>query len=196
MSYGPFLVYGLNLPSYPPPPVGPGLGARRRRRLALLPAGPTLAPDLVAAVIARLRSYSGGSVASAFGDVAGPGTARFWAGNVLGSPALPWLRVERPMSRRRFFSEANFIETGQLQISLFAVGSTRAQALSDLIAKGEPGDAPGALDDPPLMFRGGRLMKFRLSPSSAGWAGGPGVGTPGVYQRVLLFDYEFSGQIS
>jgi hypothetical protein len=148
-------------------------------------------PDLVAAVVARLRAYPG--VAAAFGDSAG--SPKFWAGNVLGSPGLPWLRVERPLGHRQYFSFGNFIERGQLQLSLFAAGRTQAQALSDRIAKGQPGDAPGALDDPPLVFHGGRLMKFRLQSPSFDPDTGPGVGTPAVYHRILLFNYMISGQI-
>jgi hypothetical protein len=152
------------------------------------------APSLVASVVARLRSYAGGAVAAALGDSAA--TPKVWKDQALVSPALPWVRVEKPRGVREYTGLGNFIERGTLQLSVFAATSTQAQSLSDLVAKGEPGAAPGALDDPPLLFKGGRLMKFRLSRPSFEAASTPAAGSPVAYHRVLIFDYWFSGNIS
>ncbi len=188
----------------PPVPPGPGAGYYAGRYHAgryypnryypgTAPAI-TLPPSLIAAVLAQLRSFNGGAVATAFGDA--QATPKFWRGDVLGSPGLPWLRIDRPVAApREFQSFGNFIARGQLQINIFADGSESGRVLAKLLNSDDP-DKPGALDDPPLMWKNARLMKFRIDgdPVEMGTPG-PSVGAPAAYHRVILFNYWYSGRI-
>lgn len=174
------------MPSYPPTPAF----------LLLFQAPQTpvpLPPDLVAAVAARLRATP--VVASLLGEVPGVRKA-LWVDEALGTPALPWVVLKKFDFRRRFTSGGNFVAYGSIMVELNAASSIQAQTLSDAIHKGQPGDPPGALDDPPLVWRGGRLMKFRASDSSFGDFTSPSVGVAAAYQRTLVFDVMFSGQIT
>jgi hypothetical protein len=92
----------------------------------------------------------------------------------------------------------NYIESGQLQVSVFAGSRLQARQLGWMLA-GNVGSGAGALDDPALTFDEGALMYLRLK--RAFFLPSPGVAPPGdsgtpaaVYHRVLLFDYRFSGQ--
>ncbi len=156
-----------------------------------VPVPPTSFPDLVAAVVARLRGTP--AVTALLGETARG--KKIWVDQALGSPKLPWIVVDRPELTHGYSSGGNFIARGEITLHLYAAGSVAAQALSDAITKGEPGDPPGALDDPPLVWRGGRLMKFRLSRPAFDEPASPGVGVPIAYHRVLTFGVMYSGQI-
>jgi len=152
-------------------------------------------PDLVAAVIGQLRTYDGGSFATALGD--STSTPKIWVGAVMGSPALPWVRIMRPIGTREYMANGNFIETGQIQVSVFASSYSAARNLAWQISSPNLGSInTGALDDPPIKFTEGSLMVLRLSQPAWITDDGVGVGVPKTYHAVLTFDYKFSGQIA
>jgi hypothetical protein len=164
----------------------------RRRRAGFNPN--PLPASLIAAVLAQLRAWDGGAVPQALGETGA--VAKVWVGEVMVSPGLPWVRLEKPIGTREYMAGGSFIERGQFQVSVFAAGSLQAQTIADLIAKTAPGDAPGALDNPPLVWRTGKLMKFVTRTTSFPVPDSPAVGSAVAFQRVLLFDYWYSGSMS
>jgi hypothetical protein len=156
---------------------------------------PTTYPDLVAAVVAQLRSWNNGAFATSLGD--STSTPKIWVGAVMGSPALPWARISRPMGLREYFGLGNYIETGQVQVSVFASSYSAARALAWQVSSPNTGAAiAGALDDPALTFTEASLMVFRIRQPVWITDDGVGVGAPKTYHAVLTFDYKINGQIA
>jgi len=142
-------------------------------------------PDLVAAVVARLREWSGGAIATALGEATG--VKKIWSDEVMGSPQLPWVRVteigeptavEAPESDGQSHYYGN---GGQLQVSVFAAEKVQARDLRRSII--------AALNDAPLVFDDGVLLGFWLHNGSYPPVKDPGVGVPTTYHAFATFTY-------
>jgi hypothetical protein len=140
------------------------------------------APDLVAAVVARVRAYDGGAVAAALGEDTGTaGGTKVWAGEAMGSPNLPWLRVTEAGEAPSYTTGDAYTARGMLQVSVFHSGRKAARDVGRLVK--------AALNRAPLAFDDGRVMTILAGPEH--WPPSPdvGPGQPAVHHYAVTFDY-------
>lgn len=149
--------------------------------------------DLVDAVIAQLESVP--AVTTAFGDTwnqqAQTGVAKFFT-DIVDQVALPWCRITEMGETYEYMTAAqggavNFTSPGQLMFSIIAADRLQARQLGFLCAK--------ALDDYPLKWPGQSLMVFRIASSRFNPSPDVGPGVPIVFNRVFIFNYEYSGSL-
>jgi hypothetical protein len=107
--------------------------------------------------------------------------AKVWVGEVMVSPALPWVRVVPVAEMPTFTTGAPYFADGLIQVSVFAAGSDQSRSIAALVRS--------ALDDAPLVFANGRLMKFRHSDADRGTPESPGVGAVATYHYMIPFRY-------
>lgn len=176
---------GFSPGSSGPPPGGPakgslvtrGMGAKSAvsRGLSLGSLTPTY-PDLVAAVVARLRDWDGGAIATALG-----GTKKIWSDEAMGSPELPWVRVTEIGETPSYMTGLPYTANGMLQVSLFCPQKKLGRDTGRLIM--------AALDLAPLEFDDGRAMNFLHGRSFWVPTENVGVGVPTTYHYAIQFDY-------
>ena len=147
-------------------------------------AGPSAPADLVAAVIAWLRSYNGGSVATAFGD--STATPKFYGDKTLGSPATPWLRlteVSEPLGAEAPESDGSvhYYGRGQLQLDVFDGTKSGARTLRKSVIT--------ALNDAALAFTDGTLLNIWPDGMLFPVTESVGPGTTTQYQATVTLTY-------
>lgn len=141
------------------------------------------AADLVAAIRAALSASA--TVSTAFGDAAA--TPKFFGDKATGSPALPYLVIGEPMSMREYVAGNNWIERGNVMVSILAVGKLAARTLADKAAV--------VINDAALIIQGATLMKLRVSNAQFVATDDVAVGVPTAYQIVLTVDYWLTGSL-
>lgn len=147
--------------------------------------------DLIDAVIAQLEASA--AVTGAFGDtwnqVAQTGVAKFFA-DVAGEVAEPYAVLSEVGESYNYMTaiaggRVNYTAPGQMRISIWAPDRYQARQLGLLVAS--------TLNDAPLQWPGeDDTMLFRLAQSMF-MGKGVGVACPIVFNRVFIFEYEYSG---
>lgn len=146
-------------------------------------------PDVVAAIIGRLRSFDGGSVAAAFGDAVGT-TPKFFGDKAVGEPALPYLVIQEPSGGREYISGGNYIDRSQVPIQVYAGGAGGKLLCRQLSAM-----AAAAINDAPLLIEDAILMKLRVVNDVALPTMDVSVRTPTAYERIVTLDVWLKGQL-
>jgi hypothetical protein len=175
-------------------PVGQGAGyyagnfyARRFYPLRYYPgsSGGIVYPDLLAAIIAWLRTNDGGSVATAFGDT--PSTPKFFPRREFGK-LPPYATFEEPQSDDEYSSDGNYIVTGIILATIYSSsGQVESKRLADLVRR--------SLNDAPLVYANERLMKFRSVSRNVVIPDTSVPLAPSLFQRPVVFSFMASGQI-
>ena len=142
------------------------------------------APDLLAAVVARLRAYGAGAVSTAFQD--SPIAPKFWADYAMASPNLPWLRlveVDAPLEQEMVAADdvPHYYARGEIQASVFAPTKRGARSLRKLVRK--------ALDDAPLPNEEGAVLVFRGLDEDFPPVLETTVRGPTAYHAIVRFSY-------
>lgn len=149
--------------------------------------------DLAQAVLTQLRATA--PVTTAFGDTWNPatstGVSKFF-GDFSGQATEPYLVCVELGESYEFMTQApglnyEYLATGQMVISIYQADRQAARALGVLVC--------AALNDAPMVWTGYVLMLFRMSQASFVPVGTPGPGVPTVFNRVITFDYQYSGGI-
>lgn len=141
---------------------------------------PVLHPTLIAAVIAQLRSWGGGTLAVALGDT--PSTPKIWFGTALGSPLLPFIVINLVSSEKPIYTTGNaYIGVGSFDIAVYGVNKFDVSRLADM--------TDDALDDAPLTFADGRLMVLRHAGRVESDPETPGVSGIVEYQCLIPYSY-------
>ena len=154
--------------------------------------------DLADAVFQAIRSKP--QLTQAFGDTwvgalsiedntTAGNVCKFWA-DYAAQVELPQLVEFEPIERYQNMTKAPngsvaYIADGTLQLAVLATPRSLARQLGELLIF--------VLEDYPISWPGTQPMNFRIN--SAAFVPRPGIG-PGVaslFQRVLTFDYEYSG---
>ena len=153
--------------------------------------------DLAQAVLVQLRATS--AVATAFGDTWNPtnntGVMKFffdWAGQ----PDEPYLTAIEAWETYEFMTRttgktlAPYIATGQLQVLIYQSDRQAARALGVLVA--------AALNDQTaaIAWTGFTLMNLRMARAEFASITVTGPNVPIAFNRILTFDYEYSGSIT
>jgi hypothetical protein len=150
-------------------------------------AGVTSVPrSFIAAVLARMRSYNGGSLATLFGDN-GSTVIKFFSVKAYGKPSAPYLVIGEPGAIREYHGVGQWIDRGNLNISVYAVGRFAASEFAKAVA--------ASLNDAPLVFRGGELMKLRSRSSQSNPQPAPAKGSPNLYSQVVTVEYWIRGEL-
>lgn len=142
-------------------------------------------PDLIAAVVSRLRAYDSGSVPAALGEAGS--TTKIWTDEVLGSPALPWVRVFEVAEPLGSESPADdgvihyVAENGEIQVSVFAAKKTQARTLRNAIV--------AALNDADLTNDEAEVLHFRVNGHGGPFVEDVAPGQPAVYHAFATFSY-------
>lgn len=144
-------------------------------------------PDLMAAVVAKLRGTA--EVTLALGEVlSDPKTIKIHADDMAFRCDLPWLTYGEPESEDSYMSPGADgskvrIEEGTFVITVSAAGKRQARAIGDLVY--------AALNDADLTFDDGRLMYLRARKPSFAPAStdGASVSNVAAYRRVIAFDF-------
>jgi hypothetical protein len=136
--------------------------------------------DMFAAAMIWLRSNT--QLVAAFGEVLGtPATTKFFDGVAQGSPNLPYAVFEEDTAFKRDQSDGSYIEDGSFKIRVVAGKLQQARLLAEQLV--------AVLDDAPLTFVGGRLMKIRSWNAYFDDDDELGIGTPVEYERVVIYRY-------
>jgi hypothetical protein len=148
---------------------------------ASAPTGP--APDLMAAVMAQLRAYSGGSVATAFGDTGllGPSSGVKFQSDNPQNQTVPYLSFDEPVAKRQYESGGRWVEKGYYDCHVYAENKVQAKSLRDMVGT--------ALNDAPLVFAGATLMYFRWSDDTIFPSGETGVAVAVEREAIARFIY-------
>ncbi len=153
--------------------------------------------DLAQAVLVQLRAT--GAVATAFGDTWNPttntGVMKFFY-DFAGQPDEPYLVAMETFetydfeTRTTSLTLAPYIATGQMDLWIYQADRQAARALGVLVA--------AALNDQEaaLTFTGFQMMNFRMSRAQFVPVTVTGPNVPIVFNRVLTFDYMYSGSIT
>ena len=150
-----------------------------------------MALDLIDAVIAHLEANT--SLTTAFGDTWNSaiqtGVAKFF-GDIVDQVALPYCQILEMGETYDYMTMApggsfSFTSPGQLMFSVTAADRYQTRELGFLIGK--------ALNDAPLMWPGETLMLIRMSKSQFATNINTGPAVPVIFNRVFIFDYEYSG---
>ncbi len=151
--------------------------------------------DLAQAVLVQLRATS--AVTTAFGDTwnasTNTGVIKFWY-DFAGQSDEPYLVAMETWETYEFQTRttsltlAPYIATGQMDIWIYQSGRQAARALGVLVA--------AALNDQPLAWTGFQLMEFRMSRAQFVPVTVTGPNVPIVFNRVITFDYVYSGSIT
>jgi hypothetical protein len=147
-----------------------------------VPSGP--APDLLAAVVARLRA-SPGVVAAFAENTASAATTKFWAEAARQGVVLPWAVYEEIDGDIQYMTQAagvsNTIETGAVRFVIVAAGKKAARDLGRLVSS--------TLDDAPLVFDDGILMYLRAKKPYFVPAADIAPENPTAYARAVVFEF-------
>ena len=153
--------------------------------------------DLFQAVIAQLAATP--AVVTAFGDTwndgTQSGTSKFFC-DFAGQATEPYLVAYEVgesyqfMTRTAGLSLADYLANGQMAIRIWQSDRQQARAMGVLVA--------AALNDQEaaITWTGGTLMSLRMSQALFVPIGAPGPGVPTVFNRLLVFDYEYSSSIT
>lgn len=144
-------------------------------------------PDLLAAIIAWLRTNNGGSVATAFGDT--PSTPKFFPRPEFGK-LPPYATFEEQQATREKSSGGNYIARGIILATIYSSsGQVEAKRLADLIED--------SLNDPPLVWqstRHERLMNLWVDDRSVVIPDTSVPLAPSLFQVPVVFSFMVSGQ--
>jgi hypothetical protein len=145
------------------------------------------APDLMAAVVARLRASP--SVVAAFAEnTASAATTKFWADAARQGVVLPWAVYEEIEGDIQYMTQAagtsNTIETGAIRFVIVSAGKKAARDLGRLVS--------GTLDDAPLVFDDGILMYLRAKKPFFVPVADIAPENPTAYARVVVFEFMIS----
>lgn len=169
----------------PPPPSGlsaPPLALLLLRRFGVAGPAPVAPPDLIAAIITRLRATP--AIVTGFGD--GASTPKFFADEAQGQPALPYMRIEE-LGESESGQTADgggivyFDSRGQVRLDVYGIGKqTTRQLQRSLIS---------ALTDAALTNSDAAVLYFR--PAIPIMPPVPDIAPDGpqCYRASVTFDY-------
>lgn len=148
------------------------------------------AQDLVDAVLDTLRASP---CAALFGDTwnGTSGTQKFFA-DYASETADPQLIIFEPGETLTFMSPGvgnnrPYLADGTLQVSIFSSSRYTARTLGQAVAN--------ALNDAAMTWFNAQLIGFRLVQQGFIPIPATGPGIPQVFNRILTFQYEYSGSL-
>ncbi len=149
--------------------------------------------DITDAILQQLRA---GPTAEAFGDtyvpgVSPPGVMKFFGDYADDSPE-PICVIRETTETYTYFTPGPqnnrpYLADGQFQAAIFANSRYQARSLGFLVAQ--------VLEDAPLTWQDGVLKYLRLNESMFLPVTGIGPQTPTIFQRVLIFSYQWQSAL-